>query len=222
MEGALGPPRALLTRLGHVQDSRAVTAGSQAVQNLVFVSLPCLIYGVVARVRFRLGIGEIMGRLGLKTGDVRGRAYRYALAAMALNFPLAYVSRGETFKGSLIEPYFHATPSAALIGGALTYAFLATGFPEELLFRGLIGGALFRRLSVWAANTLQALVFLLPHLLILLVAPQHWFLVAVLPFLGGLFTGWLRHTSGSIWPGVIVHGGVNLATALAVMNWVRE
>jgi membrane protease YdiL (CAAX protease family) len=41
-----------------------------------------------------------------------------------------------------------------------------TAFAEGLLFRGLIGGSLSRRLSLLWANLSQAFIFLLPHFLI--------------------------------------------------------
>ena len=50
---------------------------------------------------------------------------------------------------------------------ALLYGVVKTGFPEELLFRGLIAGSLSRRFSLLWANVVQALIFLIPHLLVL-------------------------------------------------------
>ena len=55
---------------------------------------------------------------------------------------------------------------------ATLYGAEQTAFPEELLFRGLIAGSLWRRFSVGWANLLQAVIFLLPHFLILLVMPE--------------------------------------------------
>jgi membrane protease YdiL (CAAX protease family) len=88
-----------------------------------------------------------------------------------------------------------------------------------LLFRGLIGGALFRRLAFWKANLIQSLIFMAPHLLILLVAPTLWPLAIVAPLLFGQLTGWLRHSSGSIGPAVIIHAVSNSAGALWALNW---
>lgn len=124
-----------------------------------------------------------------------------------------------TFTGSTLAPFVDAAPSPAILVGAVNYGLLATGFPEELLFRGLIAGALFRRMTFWKGNLLQAGAFLLLHLLILLVAPNLWPLAIVLPVTLALLAGWLRHTSGSIWPGVILHALPNIAGALAVLNW---
>ena len=84
---------------------------------------------------------------------------------------------------------------------------------------GLIAGALLRRLPFRRANALQAGIFVLPHLLILLMAPRLWPLAIVLPATLGAVAGWLRHRSGSIWPGVLVHGIPNVVGALAVLRW---
>ncbi len=78
---------------------------------------------------------------------------------------------------------------------ALIYGGIKTGFAEEFLFRGLIAGSLSLRLSLVSANLVQALIFLAPHLLILLVLPEMW---PILPavFAGALFAGWVRIKSG--------------------------
>jgi membrane protease YdiL (CAAX protease family) len=47
------------------------------------------------------------------------------------------------------------------------YGVVKSGFIEELLFRGLIGGRLSRRFSLLWANVVRALIFLIPHLLVL-------------------------------------------------------
>ncbi len=82
-----------------------------------------------------------------------------------------------------------------------------------------VAGVLFRRLPFWNANLLQASIFLLPHLLILLVAPTLWASVIFLPLGLGIFAGWLRFSSGSIGPSVLVHAVANVASVLAVVNW---
>ena len=51
---------------------------------------------------------------------------------------------------------------------------------EELFFRGLLGGWLMKKNGSFAGNTIQALLFVLPHLLLILLAsPRYWL---VLPF----------------------------------------
>jgi uncharacterized protein len=191
----------------------------QALQNMLWMVVPAAVYALVVRVRWSLRPSEIAARLGLTSGT--RRSY---LIAMAFTFALVpvviWVSRWtSTFEGSMLAPYVGAPPSSENLGRIFNYGVLATGLPEELLFRGLIAGALFRHLRFWSANVLQAVIFLLPHLLILLVAPALWPLAIVLPLALGLVAGWLRYTSGSIGPCVVLHAVPNMAGALAVLNW---
>lgn len=90
-----------------------------------------------------------------------------------------------------------------------------TGFAEELLFRGLIAGSLGRRLPLVWANVLQALVFLLPHLLILVTRPELWGLLPIV-FGTSLFLGWARFRSQSILGPWLAHAAANVATCLSV------
>lgn len=190
-----------------------------AVQNALVIALPVAVYAAFMRWRRRLAWHEIATRLGLARGTPRA----FVLASIAC-VPLAIVcvfvsswTRG--FEGSMLAPFVGASPSLSVLASITNYGLVATGLPEELLFRGLIAGSLFRRLSVWKANVAQAVFFTLPHLLILLMAPELWPLAIVLPFALGLLAGWLRHTSQSIAPAVIVHAVGNMAGALAVLQW---
>jgi membrane protease YdiL (CAAX protease family) len=98
---------------------------------------------------------------------------------------------------------------------ALLYGVFKTGFAEELLFRGLIAGGLSRRFPLRWANLLQALIFLLPHLLVLRVMPEMWGVLPVI-FAGVLFLGWVRIESGSIIGPWLIHASVNVAICLSV------
>lgn len=66
------------------------------------------------------------------------------------------------------------------------------------------------------ANLLQALIFLLPHALLLLLGmPEAWALL-VLVFGFALFTGWLRIRSGSILGPWLLHATGNATACLLV------
>ena len=188
------------------------------VENMLIAAIPSGLYAAFARRRLRLATAEIASRLGLRIGNAEWYA-----AGLAASIPFAAMSViastwTKTFHGSMIGPLAGASPSAAAIGAALSYSVVATGIPEEFLFRGLIAGALFRKFSFWKANVVQASIFMLPHLLILFFAPKLWFLMPEV-FVMALTLGWLRHRSGSIGPGILVHAAANLAGALAVLNW---
>lgn len=194
-------------------------AFGQDIQNMAVLSIPSAIYSIVVHVRSRLSLREVASRLGLTIGTFK--AYFLAVAVSVPGAILAIFASTWTshFQGSMLAPFVGAPPTLTIIGSALSYGVIATGFPEELLFRGLIAGTLFRRMSFIKANFLQAAIFMLPHLLILLVAPQLWLLAIVLPLTLGLIGGWLRHTSGSIFPSVLIHATTNAAGALWVLNW---
>jgi len=50
---------------------------------------------------------------------------------------------------------------------------------EEGFFRGLLGGVLIRRLGFGRGNLVQTLIFLVPHLALLLVDVRSWPIVPV-------------------------------------------
>ena len=91
-----------------------------------------------------------------------------------------------------------------------------TALGEEVFFRGLLGGWLERRFGFKVGNTVQAVVFLLPHLLLLMVSTSFW-LVVIVQFLAGWVLGWLRSRSGSILPGWLAHSLMNAIGALTAM-----
>ena len=88
---------------------------------------------------------------------------------------------------------------------------------EEIFFRGFLGGWLVRWLGFALGNTIQAMAFLLPHLILLLVSPSLWPIIVV-QFTAGWLLGWLRYRSKSILPGWIAHSLTNVLGALAVMR----
>lgn len=188
-----------------------------AIVNVVaLAALPLFVYALVQRVRHRRTFGESARRAGLAAGDRRSLAIGGALAlvgvlALALFPPPldVMVREGSPQKAFAGVGLWTALPMA------LVYGFVKTGIPEEILFRGLIGGSLARRLPAVWANVGQALVFLIPHLLVLRVMPELWPLLFVV-FFGALLVGWLRIRSGSVVAPCLVHGALNVATCLSV------
>jgi len=79
---------------------------------------------------------------------------------------------------------------------------------EELAFRGLIYAGLRRSFTVPETFLVSSFAFAMLHLSV----PS---LVTHLPF--GLYLCWLRHRSGSLWPGVFAHACHNLGTC--VLAW---
>lgn len=79
---------------------------------------------------------------------------------------------------------------------------------EELIFRGLIGGYLFKKFKFYIANVLQTIIFLLPHLLLLFISIKFGPFLLIIMF-AGWFLGWLSFKSNSIFPGLLAHTLVN-------------
>jgi membrane protease YdiL (CAAX protease family) len=83
---------------------------------------------------------------------------------------------------------------------------------EELAFRGIMFGALLRaQFSPRETVLLTAFAFALLHLSI----PS---LVTHVPL--GLYFGWLRQRSGSLWPGMLAHACHNAGVlAINALGW---
>lgn len=67
---------------------------------------------------------------------------------------------------------------------------------EELAFRGVIYGGLRTSLSVSESLVVSAFAFAMIHMSIPTMLTH---------FPLGLYLGWLRHRSGSLWPGILAH-----------------
>lgn len=184
---------------------------------LLFAGLPFLGYFLYHKWRNKRRFAEIVRGAGLQVGETRylvlSALFAIACVAMLLawNPPLASF----TGEGSPQRAFVGLGLSGTAIAMALLYGVAKTGFAEELLFRGLIAGSLSRRMSLPWANFWQALICLLPHLLILKTRPELWGMLPVV-FAGALFMGWVRIKSGSILGPWLIHAALNVATCLSV------
>lgn len=144
--------------------------------------------GLIAAGWWWIGWGVVAGLLGFLAGHVAVMN----IPASALGSP--GVVGGVTGLGSLLGV------AAAAAG-------------EEIFFRGFLQGWLDARWGVRVAVWGQAVAFLLPHLLLILVDPTLWVLLP-LQFLIGLALGVLRWRSGSVWPAVVAHVLTNVIAGL--------
>jgi membrane protease YdiL (CAAX protease family) len=189
--------------------------------SLVVMSIPVAAYAIVVRFVGKAGGREIAKHLGLTLGE--RRYYWWALAFSVVGvFASILVWRlipSELLDGgNLAQQRFVGRPlTVASVGSALVFGFLETGLGEELFFRGLIAGWLGRRMNLWSANAIQAVIFTLPHLLILTADLRLWPIAVFVPFVAGLAQGWLRLASGSTVPGWLTHGIGNIVSAIVVM-----
>ena len=190
---------------------------SAVAQLLLLAGLPLLAYTVYHKWRHKRRWSEIAKRAGLSASPWRHILWSVALAvavAVAIAIwspPLEQFTR----EGSAQRRFVGLGLSQAAIVLALLYGAVQTGLTEEILFRGLIAGSLSRRLPIFWADVAQALIFLLPHLLILNVMPEAWPLLPLI-FVGALVLGWLRIKSGSIIGPWLIHASANVAIALSV------
>lgn len=100
---------------------------------------------------------------------------------------------------------------------ALGYEAIYVALGEEVFFRGFLGGYVIRRWGFGTGNFVQALIFLLPHLLLLTVSVSLWPLLPV-QFLAGWLYGWLLFKSDSVFPGWVAHSLTNAIGALVFMS----
>ena len=94
------------------------------------------------------------------------------------------------------------------LGIVLTFALVAVVAPvlEEVLLRGVVLGALARKIGTWGAIVASAVVFSLLHL-------DLW---SLLPFaVLGIGLGWLAARGRSLWPAVLAHVLYNAAILAA-------
>lgn len=195
-----------------------VNAVLSALLNLVLLAgIPFLFYFAFHRWRRKRRLAEIAGRAGLRPVVDPFFGYCAAFAAVVVAALLIWAPPLEPFvrEGSPQREFVGLGLGGPAIAMALLYGVVKTGFAEEFLFRGLIAGSLGRRLSLPWANVLQALIFLLPHFLVLSVMPEMWGLL-LLVFAGALFVGWARIKSGSILGPWLAHAAVNVTMCLSV------
>ncbi|HEY7471915.1 MAG TPA: CPBP family intramembrane glutamic endopeptidase [Gemmatimonadota bacterium] len=191
---------------------------ASAVLNVVVLAgIPFFAYFLWHRIRHQRRLGEVARRAGLQVGDPKYIAYSAVFAALSVAALLVWSPPVDAFtrEGSPQRDFAGLGLTGTSIAMALLYGVVKTGFAEELLFRGLIAGSLGRRLSLPWANLLQALIFLLPHLLILTTRPELWGLLPIV-FGTALFLGWARIRSESIVGPWLVHAAANAATCLYV------
>jgi membrane protease YdiL (CAAX protease family) len=195
----------------------ADAALSALVNLLVLAGLPFLFYFAYQKWRNKRRFGEIAQRAGLRLGEGRYIGYSLAFAIAGVAILVIWPPPLEPFlrTGSPQQTFRGLGLGGSALPMALLYGVVKTGFTEELLFRGLIAGSLARRFSLLWADVVQALIFLLPHFLVLRIMPQMWGILPII-FASALFVGWVRIKSGSIIGGWVIHASANVAICLSV------
>jgi membrane protease YdiL (CAAX protease family) len=192
-------------------------ASSAVVQVALLGGVPFLGYWIYQRRRHGRTFRETARRAGLQLGEPRYLVYSlaFALAGVVIlvlwSPPLEPLMR----QGSAQRQFVGLGLGVRAITLAFLHGVVQTALAEELLFRGLIAGSLSRRLPPAWANLVQALIFLVPHFAILLIAPEVWVILPVV-FAGALVFGWIRIKSGSIIGPWLMHASGNVTMALMV------
>jgi len=129
---------------------------------VVLAGIPFFFYFAFQKWRRKRGFKEITQRVGLRLGEVRYIGYGLVVALAIVAYFIFWPPSAELFAGdtSPQKPFIGLGFSQTSLVMALLYGVVATGFCEELLFRGLIAGSLSRRLPMIAANLVQATIFL--------------------------------------------------------------
>jgi membrane protease YdiL (CAAX protease family) len=108
----------------------------------------------------------------------------------------------------------------AALPGAVVFSFFATALPEEILFRGLLGGRLGKRIGFAPANIIQAIVFGLLHGAALFDTYGFWLPLTVIAFTAtlGCIMGYVdQKAGGSILPSAIIHGLSNVYACVIIL-----
>lgn len=179
-----------------------------AVFELVIFSLPSIIW--VRRLRISgSSRHDSLAAVGLQRGAASG--YLLALALMIPVTALAVILL------DIIPSHVLHGGSKNVVGAPSTagdyVAIVLLALAEEMLFRGFLAGWLFRRYGFESGNIFQALIFVAPHMLLLLVSLSLWPLLP-LQLIAGWLLGWLRERSGSIGPCWLAHALTNLLPAV--------
>jgi len=190
----------------------AVRTHGQAPGSVVFY--PLILVPVI------LGLRGAERRIGARSSsrwsiDARWHDDRAAWFAV----PLLAVAAG--FVQPLAQAVTHAsTPlPEPILGRPTTYmvayfvaAAVMAPVAEELLFRGLLLGWLLRHWSAWLAVVATSALFAAAHILFMHYRADG----LASTFLSGMVLGWLRVSTGRVFPGMVLHATFNgLIIALA-------
>jgi len=187
---------------------------------LIVLTIPSLVYVAVRR---RLGErwDEVLGKIGWQGS--RPVFFLWGSGVVIVVGGLGWLALQAVPSEVLQDPSVNTSDYAgwtlSLTSFLLVWLreaiYVALG--EEVFFRGFLGGWLVRRLGFASGNTVQAFLFLLPHLLLLLVSRSLW-PVIIVQLIAGWLLGLLRYRSNSILPGWLAHSLTNALGALAAMR----
>ncbi len=163
-----------------------------------FVAAAFMLYFPYLWCRFR---GESELDWGLKWFLTRESKRDVIFALIITLVPLTFVSMNFPVEwgGGNIPHKLSFWVAIDNLGGGIAAAFI-----EETFYRGWLQSFLARKMNVYIAIVITALIFALSHLILI----TGWLRVAT--FFPGLVMGWLRFRGGSILPSIIYHAVCNV------------
>ncbi len=186
------------------------------VQLLVFSAVPLLVWFFTVRKKESffswIGLTKPVLKDPGKTILISALATLLYIGATVLSLKL--LPEGITTAGSQF-----AGQGASAILSVIFYALIRTALSEEILFRGFLLKRIQAKAGYRTGNMVQALLFGLlhgiPFALVTKSVPV-FVLLTLLPGGIGYFEGWLneKQCGGSIVPGWILHGLVNLLSGI--------
>jgi membrane protease YdiL (CAAX protease family) len=111
-------------------------------------------------------------------------------------------------------------PRLPALAAMTLYSAFVTLFGEELFFRGWLLQLLQRKVGAFWAVVLQAIIFVVPNLLVALVLPSIQGILYVLIYTWlaiGILGGWAASRTGSIWPSLISATLCNLVLVAIIL-----
>ena len=186
------------------------------VQVLLFALVPLIFWFVTARKKESfckwIGLEKPACKETWKAVLLTALVALLYIGAMAMCVRI--LPEGITTAGSM-----YAGQGISALPSLFFYAFLRTALSEELLFRGFILKRVQDIKGFAVGNIVQALLFGLMHGIpfgIVTRSISALFLLTLIPGLFGWYEGWLneKRCGGSIVPGWMVHGCLNLLTGI--------
>ncbi len=189
----------------HLAENGAVVGGASALAGLLMIGLIWLVVSRAGRRPFRAPMALVSPQ-GWPLW-----AFAPLAVVVALGFDGLTALLGQPLVPEILVPYFQG-PFAALVMACASV--LVAPVVEELLFRGVLFGAIERLGPAWLAVLLTALPFGLLHVM---TYGSDWYTI-LQTFVMGLLLGGLRAWTRSLWPGIVFHAVHNLyATAEVVV-----
>jgi len=187
---------------------------------LVVFSTPAIVYAVVCKQRGDRW-PEVFDKIGWKGSQPI--YFLWSLGVVIIAGGLGWLTFQTVPSEVWLDPNLNVSRYKGLTLGVTSFLlvwlreaiYITLG--EEVFFRGFLGGWLFRQLGFATGNTVQTLIFLLPHLPLLSVSQKMW-PTLIIPLIAGWLLGWLRYRSESILPGWLAHSLSNAIGALVVMG----